>query len=436
MLDGTIGGLFRTAEDVKQQQRASMLASATSNAMRRGMMSGAGLADAFGGKTAQEMEAEKTNAIASSIDFNDPESIRNGAKLFQEAGLTKAAVATMEQANTVERNALDMEVKQLQVEDAKLKFDEYKRKLDNNPMLAEIMGRDLSTKEAKLTALKEVAAMKDPEAVKDLREYFIKEAELQKAISGVTYGAQQTVKDSEGNLFQVTQERPKSGIGAPTTVYTPMQEGGPARPVGKVQIVSGSTGLTATEAVEVAGQTSGATESAKDWENIRNDARTSLTESRATGKRITETISLLKKVEEVGGWDEKAKRKYQEITGTQPDDTSELQFLLEEAVLSQLKSTFGAQFTEKEGQWLRSIMPNMDKSVEGNKAILERIQKFAEDKAKQSKEILKMKSIGDYDSWLVGKDGDATLDYVDAALGEQAEEPAVDMNALRSKYGL
>jgi hypothetical protein len=445
-------GLFQNPDDIRMDRLGLLERQAMQQRQLGGSMSGLlgqvaagtggmlaeGIAGAFGLKTAQEAEAEKTNAIASSIDFNDPDSIRNGAKLLQEAGLTKAAVATVEKANEIERGKLDMEAKQLQVKDAELKFGETKKKIANNPVLAEIMGRDLSTKEAKLTALKEVAALGDPAAVKDLRQYFIDEAELQKAVSGVTYGAQQTVKDADGNLFQVTQVRPKSGIGAPTTVYTPMQQGGPAEPVGKVEIVSNSTGLTPDEAVEVAGARTGAVESATDWANIKDSARTSLVEASATGKRINQTISLLKNVEEVGGWDEKAKRKYQEITGTQPDDTSELQFLLEEAVLSQLKATFGAQFTEKEGQWLRSIMPNMDKSVEGNKAILQRIQKFAEDKAKQSKEILDMGGLDEYDKWLVGKDGDSTLDYVDAALGEKSakEAPAADMNALRSKYGL
>jgi hypothetical protein len=68
MLDGTIGGLFTTADEVKQQQRASMLASATSNAMRRGMMSGAGLADFMGLKSDAEVKAEKQQNLLASIE--------------------------------------------------------------------------------------------------------------------------------------------------------------------------------------------------------------------------------------------------------------------------------------------------------------------------------------------------------------------------------
>ena len=57
------------------------------------------------------------------------------------------------------------------------------------------------------------------------------------------------------------------------------------------------------------------------------------------------------------------------VTGA---DETELSNNLGKAVLSQLRATFGAQFTEREGQLLLSIEANIGKSTEGNRVLLER----------------------------------------------------------------
>ena len=152
-------GLFTTPDQIRQQRIGNLMQQAQQQRGMGGSMSGLlgqvaagsggmlaeGMAGAFGLQTAEEADAEKTNAIASSIDFDDPESVRNGAKLFQEAGLTKAAVATMDKANEIERNSLDMESKQLAIDNAELQLSETKKKIANNPMIADTSDRDWET---------------------------------------------------------------------------------------------------------------------------------------------------------------------------------------------------------------------------------------------------------------------------------------------------
>jgi hypothetical protein len=59
------------------------------------------------------------------------------------------------------------------------------------------------------------------------------------------------------------------------------------------------------------------------------------------------------------------------VTGA---DEAELSANLGKAVLSQLRATFGAQFTEKEGERLASIEAGFGKSTEGNKRLLQQAE--------------------------------------------------------------
>lgn len=68
------------------------------------------------------------------------------------------------------------------------------------------------------------------------------------------------------------------------------------------------------------------------------------------------------------------------VTGA---DEAELSANMGKAVLSQLRSTFGAAFTEREGERLQNIEAGFGKSTEGNKRLLEQAQKLVERAARR-----------------------------------------------------
>ena len=74
------------------------------------------------------------------------------------------------------------------------------------------------------------------------------------------------------------------------------------------------------------------------------------------------------------------------VTGA---DEAELSANMGKAVLSQLRSTFGAAFTEREGERLQNIEAGFGKSTEGNKRLLQQAQKLVERAARRGMEAAK-----------------------------------------------
>lgn len=88
---------------------------------------------------------------------------------------------------------------------------------------------------------------------------------------------------------------------------------------------------------------------------------------------VRRAIALLNEVKtgNVQGALQWAKQKF----GVQNPNEAELSNLLSTNVLQQLRPTFGAQFTKAEGDWLKTIEPNLGKSDEGNIRILQQLEK-------------------------------------------------------------
>lgn len=107
--------------------------------------------------------------------------------------------------------------------------------------------------------------------------------------------------------------------------------------------------------------------------------------------------------------------------GIDAADEGELSFLLGKNVLSQLRETFGAAFTAKEGESLKEIEANFSRSPETNTRLLNRALKTAERAAKRG--IRAAESVGD----------DFTANEIKLAL-EEANKP-FDMNAAESQSG-
>jgi hypothetical protein len=86
--------------------------------------------------------------------------------------------------------------------------------------------------------------------------------------------------------------------------------------------------------------------------------------------------------------------KIKNALGIEGADEAELTTNMARTVLGQLRDTFGAQFTEREGARLERIEAGIGKSTEGNKRIVEQLLKLADFKANRA--IGLAKDQGDY----------------------------------------
>jgi hypothetical protein len=80
---------------------------------------------------------------------------------------------------------------------------------------------------------------------------------------------------------------------------------------------------------------------------------------------------------------EAAKLAATNLLGVTGADEAELSANMGKAVLSQLRSTFGAAFTEREGARLQAIEAGFGKSTEGNKRLLQQAKKLVERAARR-----------------------------------------------------
>ena len=218
---------------------------------------------------------------------------------------------------------------------------------------------------------------------------------------GVQFGAQQTFKDSEGNLFFGTTKR-NPATGQVESVLSPVSKG-VTDPVGAVNLVSG-LGLTATEKSEIEAATAGAKEAAKLAEQaaarpgIEEEVQAAKTKAAKREARqqlhmdngidaadatanIRRGLELIKSVP-TGGISA-VSLKAKQLFGVEGADEAELSTRLGKAVLAQLRATFGAAFTEREGARLENIEAGFGKSTEGNTRLLQQTLKILERKARR-----------------------------------------------------
>lgn len=214
---------------------------------------------------------------------------------------------------------------------------------------------------------------------------------------GFQFGAQETFKDSQGNLFFGTTKR-NAQTGQMDTILSPVG-GGPAQPVGGVQMV-GSYGQTIdekiTNSITEASGTAGAQEGAKLEQQLRfkpqiqgavkeaelqakerGEALTDLKRAEAAMPGLMETMEELRQLAPIVSstfgeklFDEAVK---QSGFGATEGATTRAKYtaIIDNQVLPLLRDTFGAAFTETEGERLRATMGDPDASPEQKTAQLE-----------------------------------------------------------------
>jgi hypothetical protein len=145
--------------------------------------------------------------------------------------------------------------------------------------------------------------------------------------------------------------------------------------------------LAAGETEKVKAISKGSIARANDTIDIGLDAARNL----ATVRRGLEVLNTV----ETGGID-KASLIAKQFFGVESANEAELSSLLGKAVLGQLRSTFGAQFTEREGARLERIEAGFGKSTAGNRRLLKQTMQIMERAANRG--IKAAESIEDADS--------------------------------------
>lgn len=193
------------------------------------------------------------------------------------------------------------------------------------------------------------------------------------------FGGQIQLQDEQGNLFFATTARnPRTG--AADTVLSPIGNDPNLKPVGRVQMVGnyGETGEQRTgRAVAEATGTTAAREEEQRASTII-DRATAAAESTGVIRRA---LTLLDTVET--GGPEAIALSVRQSLGIEGADEGELSNSLGKAVLSQLRETFGAAFTQTEGERLGRIEAAFNKSPANNKRLLQQVLRIAENTAKR-----------------------------------------------------
>lgn len=165
----------------------------------------------------------------------------------------------------------------------------------------------------------------------------------------------------------------------------------------EADIVGGLTGRA--EATEAGTQTA-ITAAIPEQEGIRGAAKRHqdninkalpAADSMAVLRRARELLDFI----DTGGF-AAASLRVQQAFGVEGADEAELSANLGKAVLAQLRTTFGAQFTQQEGERLIAIEAGFGKSTEGNKRLLEQALKMVQRIAERG--ITSAESVSDFES--------------------------------------
>ncbi len=199
------------------------------------------------------------------------------------------------------------------------------------------------------------------------------------------FGGQIEVKDEAGNLFFATTSRDPS-TGQAKTVLSPISGDQSTQPQGGLRIV-GQFGETGSERTGRAVDEATGTTAARELETRASDLMTRGVAAAESTATIRRAISLLDVVE-TGGPEAFALAVKQGL-GIEGADEGELSNTLGKSVLSQLRETFGAAFTENEGNRLARIEASFNKSPATNKRLLGQALRIAENTARRASEAAK-----------------------------------------------
>lgn len=153
----------------------------------------------------------------------------------------------------------------------------------------------------------------------------------------IVKGNEVNLRDTQGNYYtSVVMYDEQTGTPQRELIAQP---GSPAKPVGKLSVVSGTTGAGAFDQPEIKGQTKLETE----YASLRVDAVAQLPGLQLTAENLQAAINLLESGEvQTGGFPRRIARGLTDFMGTTPQSIGEFETRLGEEVLDRLKRFSGA----------------------------------------------------------------------------------------------
>lgn len=176
----------------------------------------------------------------------------------------------------------------------------------------------------------------------------------------ITKGNEVILRDPQGNYYTSVVMYDEQ-TGTPTRRLIP-QPGSPAKPVGKLSVVSGTTGAGAFDQPEIKGKTKLET----DYSTLRVDAVAQLPRLKNTAENLQAALDLLESGEvQTGGFPRRIARGLTDFMGTTPKNIGEFETRLGNEVLARLEAFTGA-ISNEERKYLEKLVGDYFASGESN----------------------------------------------------------------------
>jgi len=249
------------------------------------------------------------------------------------------------------------------------------------------------------------------------------------AKGGVTKGQEVNLRDSQGNYY--TSVVQYGAQGQPTRTIVP-QPGSPAKPQGRLTVVSGTTGAGAFDQPGLAGEKT----VEQDFNENRVAAVTKLPALRRSANSMRQVIDLLESGDvKTGGFTRRLSRGVTDFLGTTPKDIGEFETRLGDVVLARLENFKGA-ISEGERLFLIEQVGNYKASGESN---LGRLQAILEQAEGLIQDAITLGTAPDFESYRQSvMKTDVNLDFIPQAEREEARQALqngqVTLEQLRDMY--
>ena len=249
------------------------------------------------------------------------------------------------------------------------------------------------------------------------------------AKGGVTKGQEVNLRDAQGNYY--TSVVQYNAQGQPTRTLVP-QPGSPAKPQGRLTVVSGTTGAGAFDQPGLAGEKT----VEQNFNENRVAAVTKLPALRRSANSMRQVIDLLESGDvKTGGFTRRLSRGVTDFLGTTPKDIGEFETRLGDVVLARLENFKGA-ISEGERLFLIEQVGNYKASGESN---LGRLQAILEQAEGLIQDAIALGTAPDFESYRQSvMKTDVNLDFIPQAEREEARQALqngqVTLEQLRDMY--
>ena len=201
--------------------------------------------------------------------------------------------------------------------------------------------------------------------------------------ASIQFGAQQTLKDSEGNLFFATTRRnPQSGEVESVTASI---DGSDKKPQGNLSI-AGGYGLTAEEKINQIAKEGGAQTRGKAMENVRQDYIKQGTAAKGLLRKTDRMLELLDNIST--GKTAGLRKAMGDLFGVTDPDLGEFNSLAGQQVLGSIRQ-LGANPTEGERAYLEQISPGIQQGGKVNRAILDNLKEIQQRQIERARWLVK-----------------------------------------------